>query len=51
MKGCVAGTGDTWWPFGLGERQSYHLHVHLVHGYISGSSTMLGTDKALTFEE
>ena len=38
----VTGTGDTWWPTGLEQRQLHHLPV-LVHGYIPGPRTKLGT--------
>lgn len=38
-RGLVTGTGDTWWPIGLGQRQLHLPSVHLVHGCVPGPST------------
>lgn len=38
-RGLTTGTGDTWWPIGLGQRQLQHLSVQLVHGCIPGPRT------------
>lgn len=47
----MAGTGDTWWPVGLGQRQPHHLPVLCIWFIAVFQGTMLGTEEALPFEE